>query len=82
MGLVKKDDGWRIPDELWEQLEPLLPARPSHPLGCHNPRVADRSTMNAILLVLREWVLGRPRLYDLNGIGKVLFGFESFGPTA
>ena len=53
MGLVSKDDGWRIPDELWEQMEPLLPPRPSHPLGCHNPRVPDRSAMNAILLVLR-----------------------------
>ena len=53
MGLVSKDDGWRIPDELWEQMEPLLPARPAHPLGCHNPRVPDRSAMNAILLVLR-----------------------------
>lgn len=24
MGLLKKDDGWRLPDELWEQMEPLL----------------------------------------------------------
>ena len=30
MGLVVKDDGWRIPDELWGQMEPLLPPRPSH----------------------------------------------------
>ena len=53
MGLVSKDDSWRMPDELWQQIEPLLPARPPHPLGYHNPRVADRSAMNAILLVLR-----------------------------
>lgn len=53
MGLVVKDDGWRIPDELWEQMEPLLPPRPSHPLGCHRPRVPDRDAMNAILFVLR-----------------------------
>jgi putative transposase len=53
MGLVARDDGWRIPDETWEQMEPLLPPRPSHPLGCHNPRVPDRDAMNAILLVLR-----------------------------
>jgi hypothetical protein len=51
MGLVKKGDGWRIPDELWEQLEPLLPLQPKHPLGCHHPRVPDRAAMNAILLV-------------------------------
>lgn len=53
MGLVAKDDGWRIPDELWGQMEPLLPPRPKHPLGCHNPRVPDRNAMNGILFVLR-----------------------------
>jgi transposase len=53
MGLVVEDDGWRIPDEVWVQMAPLLPPRPSHPLGCHNPRVPDRDAMNAILLVLR-----------------------------
>lgn len=53
MGLVNRDDGWRLPDEVWVELEPLLPVRPSHPLGCHNPRVADRDAMDAILLVLR-----------------------------
>lgn len=53
MGLVNRDDGWRVPDWLWERIEPLLPARPEHPLGCHNPRVPDRDAMNAILLVLR-----------------------------
>ncbi len=46
-------DDWRIPDELWARIEPLLPARPSHPLGCHNPRVPDRAAMDAILFVLR-----------------------------
>lgn len=53
MGLVERDDGWRIPDILWRQLEPLIPAGKPHPLGCHNPRVPDRSAMNAILFVLR-----------------------------
>lgn len=53
MGLVVEDDGWRIPDQVWVRMEPLLPARPAHPLGCHNPRVPDRDAMNAILLVLR-----------------------------
>jgi len=53
MGLVLKDDGWRIPDEVWARMEPLLPERLAHPLGCHNPRVPDRDAMNAILLVLR-----------------------------
>jgi transposase len=53
MGLVTRDDGWRISDQLWAKIEQLLPARPQHPLGCHNPRVPDRQAMNAILLVLR-----------------------------
>ncbi len=53
MGLVTKDDGWRLNDKLWKQIEPLLPTRKSHPLGCHNPRVPDRDAMNGILFVLR-----------------------------
>ena len=53
MGLVVKDDGWRMPEEVWARMEPLLPPRPAHPLGCHNPRVPDRDAMNAILFVLR-----------------------------
>ena len=51
--LVSRDDGWRMPDWLWERIEPLLPPPPSHPLGCHNPRVPNRDAMDAILLVLR-----------------------------
>ena len=54
MGLVDRDDGWRIPDWLWVKMEPLLPPRPPHPLGCHRSRVPDRSAMDAILLVLRS----------------------------
>lgn len=53
MGLVAKDDGWRIPDEMWALMEPLLPAPMRHPLGCHNPPVPARTAMNAILFVLR-----------------------------
>ena len=53
MGLVVKDDGWRIPDALWKQIEPLLPPRKQHPYGGHRPRVPDRNAMNAILFVLR-----------------------------
>lgn len=53
MGKLVRDDGWRLPDELWERMEPWLPERPAHPLGCHNPRVPDRSAMDAIFFVLR-----------------------------
>jgi transposase len=50
---VVDDDGWRLPDALWTKMEPLLPPRPKHKLGCHNPRVPDRSAMDAIFFVLR-----------------------------
>lgn len=54
MGLVNKDDGWRVPDALWERLQPLLPVpNDHHPLGCHRPRTDDRRCLDAILLVLR-----------------------------
>ncbi len=48
---VRRD--WRIPDELWERIEPLLPPDKPHPLGCHNPRVSDRAAMDAIFFRLR-----------------------------
>ena len=44
---------WRIPDELRERIQPLLPPRKPHPLGCHRPRVDDRRAMDAICFVLR-----------------------------
>ena len=42
-----------MPDALWERIQPLLPPRPAHPLGCHRPRVDDRRAMDAIFFVLR-----------------------------
>lgn len=53
MGLVDRDDGWRIPDWLWQRIESLIPPPPAHPLGCHRPRIPNRRVMDAILLVLR-----------------------------
>jgi transposase len=53
MGLIDRDDGWRMPDWLREGVEPLLPPPPPHPLGTHRRRIPDRQVMNAILLVLR-----------------------------
>jgi transposase len=48
-------DKWRISDDLWAKLAPLLPLPPSkrHPLGCHRPRVDNRKAMDAIFFVLR-----------------------------
>jgi putative transposase len=76
MGLVVADDGWRIPDQVWRQMEPLLPERPAHPLGCHNPRVPDREAMNAILLVLRtgmQW-----NALDASGICSCSSAYRRF----
>src|SRR5437763_17104438 len=53
MSLSKASQSWRMPDELWEKIKPLLPPRKSHPLGCHRPRVDDRKAMDAIFFVLR-----------------------------
>src|SRR6476619_1125470 len=47
------DDQSRIDHPLSQRIEPLLPPRPPHPLGCHNPRVGDRKAMDAIFFVLR-----------------------------
>lgn len=68
MGLLVHDDHWRIPDKLWEKMEPLLPPGKPHPLGCHNPRVPNRSAMDAIFFVLRtgcQW-----NALDATGICK------------
>lgn len=43
----------QIPDQLWSRMAALLPPRKAHPLGCHNPRIPDRTAMTAILFVLR-----------------------------
>jgi transposase len=53
MGLVLKNDRWRISDELWADMKQFLPPPMPHPLGCHRPRVPDRDAMNAILYVAR-----------------------------
>jgi len=42
MGLVSSDDGWRMPEWLWEMIDPLLPSAPSHPLGLSSAAGAER----------------------------------------
>jgi transposase len=73
---VTKDDGWRLNDKLWKQIEPLLPTRKTHPLGCHNPRVPDRDAMNGILFVLRtgcQW-----NALDVTGICTCSSAYRRF----
>jgi putative transposase len=53
MGMIERNDWWRMPDWLWAKIEPLLPPAPVHPLGTHRRGVPKRQVMDAILLVLR-----------------------------
>ena len=53
MSMSQSAKSWLVSDELWARIEPLLPPRPVHPLGCHRPRVSDRVALNAIFFVLR-----------------------------
>ena len=54
VGLVARGDGWRLPEELWVKMKPLIPVhRMKHPLGCPRPRVEDRDAMDTILFLLR-----------------------------
>jgi transposase len=46
-----------LPEPLWDQFAALLPSRPaydpSHPLGCHRPRIPDRIIFEKLIQMLR-----------------------------
>jgi len=46
------DDAWRIPDALWERIEPLLPPEPLHPKG-GRPWADARQCMDGIFYLNR-----------------------------
>ncbi len=46
------DDAWRIPDSLWQRIEPLLPQEQPHPKG-GRPYIPARLCMDGIFYVLR-----------------------------
>ncbi len=58
---------FRIPDEMWERIAPLIPVHVNtHPLGGGRPRVPDRQVLDGIFFVLRagcQW-----RALDATGI--------------
>src|SRR4030095_14594013 len=58
---------WRVPDELWEEIQMVLPKhRNTHRFGGGRPRAEDRKCMDAIFFVLRtgcQW-----RALDATGI--------------
>jgi len=45
-------EGWRIPEELWERIQPLLPKYRRSRIG-GRPRLDLRRVMNGIFYVLR-----------------------------
>src|SRR5437763_16966088 len=54
MSVERVVDEWSIPDELWECMKELIPARRNtHPFGGGKPPTPDRVCMEAILFVLR-----------------------------
>jgi transposase len=42
-----------LPDELWEQIEPLLPSHPAQPKG-GRPPVDDRCCLRGLIFILRS----------------------------
>jgi transposase len=52
--MARTASGYRVSDELWSRIEPLLPKRKNtHPFGGGKPRKPDRVCMDAIFFVLR-----------------------------
>ncbi len=51
------DDGWRIPDALWQRIGPLLPPERPKPKG-GRPRAPSRQCLDGIFYILRT---GPPR---------------------
>jgi len=47
------DDGCRVPDELWERMQPLSPPGKPHPWSVYQKRVDDRQLLKGILFALR-----------------------------
>ncbi len=54
MDRTKSADQWRVSDELWEKIQPLLPEHPNtHKFGGGRPRKPDRVCADAIFFRLR-----------------------------
>ena len=49
---VHIDDGWRIPDQLWSRIQPLLPAQGPHPKD-GRPWTDERQALDGIFYLLR-----------------------------
>lgn len=48
---------WRVPEALWQKVQPLLPKHKNrHRFGGGRPRVPDRKVLDGILFVLRTGI--------------------------
>lgn len=52
MNRTQVDEGWRIPDELWQHMEPMLPKRRRSRKG-GRPPLPFRQVLNGIFYVMR-----------------------------
>ena len=58
------DEAWRLPEELWKRVEPLLPRRRRNRKG-GRPPLSYRQVMDGIFYVLRtgcQWKAALPSL--------------------
>lgn len=72
------DDGWRIPDRLWERIEPLLPPKPAHQKG-GRPWTDDRKAMDGIFYLLRTGCQWKALPGEFGAPGTVHDRFQMWG---
>ena len=59
-----------LPDELWHEIEPLLPPHPPRTSKGGRPPVDDRDALRGILFVLKTGIPGQPlptEAFDVSG---------------
>ena len=70
-----------VSDELWEQIEPVLPPEPPKPKG-GRPRIADRQVLTGILFVLKTGIPWEDLPQEMGcGSGMTCWRPDSVGGT-
>jgi len=68
---------WEISEELWEKVQPLIPAAPSHAKG-GRPRMEDRQVFEEIVYVLRVGIQWNALPRELGASSKVHDRFQEW----